>query len=202
MNANVHASVPAGFSDPVFDSQIAFRNVMNAMARPGSFYKTSIDVSPPDGLPVAAAATLLALCDFETALWVSPELQDAGAIQNYLTFHTGAQRAQNPGNAQFALVDLTDGNLNLTDYVQGIAEYPDRSATIVAVAPSLTGGTLRHLKGPGIQSISLFAVESLPANFNEQWAINHRAFPLGVDVIFCAGSNLLALPRSTCILES
>ncbi len=197
MNISSHT----GFSSPVFDSQRAFRSVMNAMARPGSFHEILVDVTPPDGLSSAAAACLLALCDFETSLWVSPRLETAAAIQDYLVFHTGAKRAQNASDAQFALLDIVSHGFQCADFSPGTAEYPDRSTTIVALTPSLTGGTLRHIKGPGIQNVSLFAVEALPANFVEQWAVNQIGFPLGVDMVFCAGHNLLALPRSTRIVD-
>ena len=37
------------------------------------------------------------------------------------------------------------------------------------------------------------------ADFWQAWADNHALFPCGVDVVFAAGSQLLALPRSIAV---
>lgn len=192
----------AAFANPVFESQRAFRAIMNAMARPGSVQNLVLDISPPDGLPVAAAAAILTLCDFETALWVCPNLENASAITDYCAFHTGTTRAKTEGQAQFALVDLTSNPLQLADFAQGIAEYPDRSTTIMCIVPSLMGGQTRLLSGPGIQTTANLFIEGLPGDFDAQWAANHESFPLGVDMVFCSGASLIAMPRSTRILEA
>lgn len=189
------------FADPVLDSQRAFRALMNAMARPGNIHEVPLDITPLGGLPVAAAAVVLALCDFETALWVAPGLAESATIADYCAFHTGAKRAKTANQAQFAMVDLASGPFNLNDFAQGTAEYPDGGASLIVLAPSLTGGPARSLAGPGIKGSASFAVDGLPADFAAQWAANRAAFPLGVDIVFCSGSSLLALPRSTRIDE-
>ncbi len=189
------------FADPVFESQHAFRGIMDAMARPGRMRNLSVDISPPDGLPLAAAAAVLTLCDFETALWVCPSIANAAVIADYFAFHTGATRAKAPEDAQFALVDVTSKSLRLADFSAGTAEYPDRSTTVIAIVPSLIGGSLRTLSGPGIQKTARFMVEGLPGDFGAQWADNHSGFPLGMDIVFCSGASLVALPRSTRIME-
>ena len=190
------------FSDPVFESQQAFRAIMDAMARPGSMQHVAIDISPPEAMPLAAAAAILALCDFETALWVCPSITNANAIADYCAFHTGAMRAKTKDHAQFALVDVTTNPLRLGGFAQGIAEYPDRSTTIICMAPSLIGGQTRTLSGPGIQTTANLFIEGLPGDFDAQWAANHESFPLGVDMVFCSGASLIAMPRSTRILEA
>lgn len=197
MNVQNHAA----FADPVFESQQAFRCVMNAMARPGNIQNLDIKISPPDGLPVAAAATILTLCDFETAFWVCPTIPNCDAIADYCAFHTGTMRAKSPDQAQFALVDITSNPLCLANFAQGVAEYPDRSTTIICIVPSLIGGSVRSLAGPGIQTSAQLFVEGLPEDFGAQWAANHSSFPLGIDLIFCCGSSLVALPRSTRMME-
>ena len=192
----------SAFTDPVFEGQRAFRAIMNAMAQPGSLQSLALNISPPDGLPVAAASTVLTLCDFETTLWVSPTILNCDAIADYCAFHTGTMRARSPGEAQFALVDITSQKLQLDDFAQGIAEYPDRSTTIICIVPSLIGGATRLMSGPGIQTTARLMVEGLPDDFGAQWAANHAGFPLGIDLIFCSGASLLALPRSTRIMEN
>ena len=197
MTAHNHTS----FANPVFESQRAFRAIINALAHPGSIHNLEVNISPPDCFPVAAAAAILTLCDFETALWVCPGIANAKTITEYCTFHTGTMRAKTPGQAQFALADVTSKPLRLAGFAQGNAEYPDRSTTIICIAPSLIGGQTRLLSGPGIQSVSKLFVEGLPDDFGAQWAANHACFPLGVDIVFCSGASLVALPRSTGIVE-
>ena len=191
----------SGFADPVFDSQSTFRAIMDAMARPGSIKDITLDFTPPVGINMAAAATVQALCDFETALWVCPQMADAVAIADYCAFQTGATRGKSASTAQFALIDLATSQLRLQDFVQGEPDYPDRSTTIIAMVSSLTLGPTRTLSGPGIQSTATLSIADLPDDFAGQWAVNQASFPLGVDVIFCCGSSLLALPRSTSLSE-
>ena len=190
------------FSDPVLESQRAFRGIMNGIARPGSIQSLALNILSPDGLPVSAAAAILTLCDFETALWVCPTITSADIIADYCAFHTGTMRAKTPDHAQFGLVDLASNPLKFADFAQGVAEYPDRSTTLICIVPSLTGGVTRTLSGPGIKTTTQFFVEGLPDDFGQHWAANHASFPLGVDLIFCSGASLVALPRSTRIIEN
>ena len=44
-------------------------------------------------------------------------------------------------------------------------------------------------------------VEGAPEGFLAAWARNRGRFPIGVDVILCAGDRLAALPRRTAITE-
>ncbi|MGL4404455.1 MAG: phosphonate C-P lyase system protein PhnH, partial [Notoacmeibacter sp.] len=188
MNASLHT----GFSAPVFDSQSAFRAIMNAMARPGSVQTISLALTPPTGLPLAAAASILALCDFETSIWVDPQIESAAEITDYCVFQTGCTRATSPQSAQFAIVKLQGAALNLDQYHQGTAEYPDRSTTVIAIVTELSGGQNYSLSGPGINGTTPFNVQGLQADFATQWAQNRAVFPLGIDMVFCAGTSLLA----------
>jgi alpha-D-ribose 1-methylphosphonate 5-triphosphate synthase subunit PhnH len=65
--------------------------------------------------------------------------------------------------------------------------------------PVLGAGTARRWRGPGIAGESAVAVGGLGADFWQAWACNHALFPCGVDIVFTAGSQLLALPRSIAV---
>jgi alpha-D-ribose 1-methylphosphonate 5-triphosphate synthase subunit PhnH len=187
------------FADPTFESQAAFRRIMRAMSAPGAIVECGEALAPPPPLARAAAAALLTLADFETPLWIGPSFPvEVGA---YLAFHSGAPRAVAPDKAAFALVDLSADGLDLARFALGTAEYPDRSTTIVAQASSLAAGRRLRLSGPGIKDQAALAVSPLPADFHAQWAANRAAFPRGVDLIFVADAHLVALPRSTAIIE-
>ncbi|MCU0831341.1 MAG: phosphonate C-P lyase system protein PhnH [Rhizobiaceae bacterium] len=180
-------------------SQQTFRAIMNALARPG-IMQTVASVGAPDGLDSAAAAAILALCDYETPLWLAQSFAGSPSIGSWVTFHTGAPRVADPRLAAFALVDLECDPLDLATFSQGNAEYPDRSTTVIAVAPSLEAGRQLRISGPGIKGAALLSVAGLPHDFTTQWAVNGQGFPLGVDMIFCCGDAVLGLPRSTRIL--
>jgi len=187
------------FADPTFESQAAFRRIMRAMSAPGTIVDCGEALAPPPPLARAAAAALLTLADFETPLWIAPSFPVE--VGDYLAFHSGAPRAAAPDKAAFALVDLAADGLDLARFTWGTAEYPDRSTTIVVQASSLAAGRRLRLSGPGIKDEAEFAVSLLPADFQVHWSANRAAFPRGVDLILVADARLVALPRSTAIIE-
>lgn len=197
MSKAAQAMAP-GFADPVFDGQAAFRAVMDATARPGLIVDLGKTLSPPSGLMPAAAAAILALCDFETNLWLSPALREHAG--DYLRFHTNAPAIDHPHHAAFALLDLACDPLRLAGFAQGEAEYPDRSTTVIVQTRSLREGPCLQIAGPGIASTSELRASELPDDFAAQWSANKSAFPLGVDLLFVSGHELLALPRTTRLL--
>jgi alpha-D-ribose 1-methylphosphonate 5-triphosphate synthase subunit PhnH len=189
------------FADPVFASQAVFRRIMRAMAAPGTIFPCGEALAPPAPLAPAAAAALLTLADFETPLWIAPSFAAAsgGAVAAYLTFHTGAPLAPSPETAAFALIDLDADGLRLERFAQGTAEYPDRSTTVVAQGAALGEGSLWRLAGPGVAGEAELRAAPLPPDFLAQWAANRGGFPLGVDMILAAGTQLACLPRSVAI---
>ena len=57
------------------------------------------------------------------------------------------------------------------------------------------------LKGPGIKSAHRFAAAPLPADFDTRLRDNRALFPRGIDLVFIAGNDIAALPRSVMIEE-
>jgi alpha-D-ribose 1-methylphosphonate 5-triphosphate synthase subunit PhnH len=194
-NPLLSKSLMPGFSEPVRGSQAAFRKIMEAMAHPCRVVSLA-SMEAPAPLGAAAAQAALSLIDFETPYWLSPSLGQAAGLAEWLGFHTGAARVTDPAKASFALVDLMHDSLSLAAFHPGEAAYPDRSATIIALAPSLAGGQALAFSGPGIRSVAALTIPGLPADFPAQWAANRAAFPLGIDLVFAAGPDLVALPRS------
>ena len=185
-----------GFAHAVYDSQSTFRHVMDALANPGDVH--TIDVLPgtSTSLPRAAAATLLALCDFETAVYLSPALNAQPGIVDYIRFHTGCEITDDPSEAMFAVVDPVADRLRLEHFAQGTPEYPDRSTTVIVLCRTLDTGPDLVITGPGVRGSNHLAPAGLPADFVAQMAINRAGFPLGVDVVLVAGDVIAGLPRS------
>jgi alpha-D-ribose 1-methylphosphonate 5-triphosphate synthase subunit PhnH len=183
------------FADPAVESQAAFRSILKAIASPGAIESCGRGLAPPSPLAPAAAAAILTLADFETALWIAPSLAGGEAVAS-LKFHTGSSLAASPDQAAFALVDLEQDGLDLMSFAQGAPDYPDRSTTVVAQTRSLSRGTRMRIAGPGVRGTAEIEFGPTPSDFLAQWAANHSRFPLGVDLILAHGSELAALPRS------
>jgi alpha-D-ribose 1-methylphosphonate 5-triphosphate synthase subunit PhnH len=176
-----------GFTSPDTDTAEAFRAIMRAMARPGTI-EAAGGVVPPAPLSVAAGAMLLTLCDTETPLYLAGHA-DCDPVRAWVGFHTGAPFCE-AKDCTFALGPW-DALMPLSQYRDGTAEYPDRSATLIVEMPELLpqGCVLR---GPGIRSKAHL---SLPET--EAFQRNAARFPLGMDFLLTSGDRVAGLPRTT-----
>ncbi len=193
------AALVAGFADPVREAQAVFRAVMMAMSRPGTLRAITPPPPPPAPLDAGLAAIAMALCDFETRVWLDAPLAASDAVTGYLRFQTGAPLTDDPAAAAFALISDPSALAGLAGFAQGTPDYPDRSTTLVIAVPSLAEGEGWTLRGPGIDGIARLTVGGLPAGFSGWLADNRSQFPLGVDLVFVAGDRVAALPRSTAV---
>jgi len=184
-----------GFSDLAVQSAHAFRAIMKAMARPGRVLEIGADLEAPEPLLASTAAVALTLCDFQTPIWLAPDL-DIDKVVHYLRFHAGAPITSEPDKAQFLFATLEQMPPALPLLMQGTHEYPDRSATLVIQVPGFSSDAVK-LSGPGIHDREPFGVVGLGASFWTAMADNHARFPVGIDVIFAAPGLVAALPRST-----
>jgi alpha-D-ribose 1-methylphosphonate 5-triphosphate synthase subunit PhnH len=183
-----------GFTEPVHQAQQVFRLVLAAMAEPGTLQRLPA-MAAPQGLDSAAWQVCLALLDQETPLWIAPSLGSPAAIES-LRFQAGCPLLDEPGRATFALATPELAG-ELSQFSQGSPAYPDRSTTLILQVAGLDRGGDLLLEGPGIPGQRAVSI----AGFDERWlamlAANHAGFPLGVDLILCAGEWLMALPRTT-----
>ena len=192
VSAQLDVTLP-GFADPVEQAQATFRAVLDAMARPGTLQRAGQGLTPPAPLDPATAAVLLTLVDHDTALWLDPAMAPA---RDWIAFHCGTGFAAAPERAAFALaLALPD----LASLSPGTHEQPETAATLSLQVGSLTEGTRYRLRGPGLQATSHLSVRGLPADFVAVWQSNRAGFPLGVDLVLCAGTTLAALPRSVTV---
>jgi alpha-D-ribose 1-methylphosphonate 5-triphosphate synthase subunit PhnH len=190
-------TLAAGFADVPHDSQRVFRAVLDAFSHPGRLIGVPAEVETPGVLSVAATAFLLTLVDRETPLWIAPDL-DSPEVRDFARFHTGAQIVADTAAAIFALTTPARPTM-LDGFAIGSDSYPDRSATLVIQVPALRGGPSRTLRGPGIDGSTTAGIAGLADSFWSEWAANRALFPCGVDVVFAAGTELLALPRSIAV---
>lgn len=176
-----------GFTDAPVQSARAFREVLEAMARPGTIRRVE-GAAPPAPLSTAAGVALLTLCDPTTGLHLAGEA-DCPAVRDWVAFHIGAPLVD-AETADFALG--TWGALQpVTRFRIGQPDYPDRSATLIVEMDRL----VNHgpaLTGPGIELATWLNLPETAA-----FRANRALFPLGFDCLFTAGDRIAGLPRST-----
>lgn len=192
--------IAAGFSDPVFHSQAAFRALLAALSEPGTRHEVARETPAPSGLDGAAATALLTLADYETPIWLSPALRD-GPAGAWLRFHCGAALVEETAAASFAVIDGAQASPPLAAFNPGQDQFPDRSTTVIVACAALDGGPEVTLSGPGIDGRRLIAPRGLRPGFWTEVAANADLYPLGVDLILSCGDALIGLPRSTHIEE-
>lgn len=192
-------TLAAGLQDSVHESQFAFRQVLDALARPGQIRHIGAAL-PGVALGGAMARLLLSLTDDETAVhWHSGSPDDAynSSLQTWLRFHTGAPVAPQASSASFVVVTQPLQAPALDGCAQGSPESPEASSTVLMELPSLCDGPALEWRGPGIRDMQRVCLSGLPDYFWTQWQANHVAFPLGVDLIFTSAEHALGLPRTT-----
>ena len=181
------AVLEGGFATPAVEAALAFRAVMQALARPGRI-ETVAGALPPAPCSMAAGVVLLTLLDPTTPLYLAPS-HDHPALRDWIAFHTGAPLAA-PADAMFALGDWA-ALQPVTRFAIGTDDYPDRSATLIVEMDRLEGQGAR-LAGPGIAGQALLSLPETAA-----FRANRDLFPLGFDTILTCGDRLAGLPRST-----
>lgn len=195
------------FDTPVHDSQRVYRQLLSAMAEPGTFAAVEGAPVPPSDAAIGTAcwATLLTLCDLDTRVWLAPEL-DAAGLGEALAFHTGALRAQCPADADFALVTpaTLEGSAEreAPGFREGSDTYPDRSTTLVVVLDRLDSVGPWALSGPGIPGVRRLDPGEGGEALMTRLAANRSRFPLGLDAILTCDGRLAAVPRSTRITRA
>lgn len=185
-----------GFDDPVRDAAVAFRAVLDAMARPGRIKALPVRPEAPQPLNAGAVTLALSLLDGDTPLWLSPALRSREVVDT-LRFHTGAPIVEDAEAARFAFLPVGEVASVLEHLPIGTPEYPDRSATAVMLTEGFEAPEGRTLIGPGIDGSATLSVQGLT---DDGWAAlsrNAALYPLGVDTIFAGPDSLAALPRSS-----
>lgn len=185
--------------DPVRETQLTFRVLLNAMARPGTV--TQLPVAAEDA-PVNPwlAAALLTLVDHEVGLAMAP-FSGADAVELYVRQRT-AVRPTTVEQADFVVAswDTLDADV-LTRLRVGTLDYPNDSATLLILTPPLGAGLgLRlALAGPGAPAgFEVQAPGLTPALLDARDAA--AEYPCGLDLLLIDPSGqVLALPRSTSI---
>lgn len=186
----------AMLDDQARHSQAAFRAAMMAMAQPGRIIdlpELTIDAPLPEGMATLA----LALCDYETPIWLDDSLTHTNAAAEWLRMQTGAPLTRHPATCLFGLIGDATALPALESFALGTDEYPDRSASLIVAVYALSDGYGWRLRGPGIREDARLHARGLAEAFVAERAGLGVLFPRGVDIFFVCGLRVAALPRST-----
>jgi alpha-D-ribose 1-methylphosphonate 5-triphosphate synthase subunit PhnH len=180
-------ALSGGFDDAPVQSARAFREVLEAIARPGTIRQVA-GARGPEPLSLAASVALLTLADVTTAVHLAGAL-DCPAVRDWIAFHIGAPLTT-AELADFAVGCWADLQ-PVSRFRIGQPDYPDRSATLIIETDRL----VNHgpaLTGPGIAMATWLSLPETAA-----FHANRALFPLGFDCLFTSGDRLAGLPRST-----
>ena len=187
--------------EPVRDTQLTFRVLLDVMARPGTVRQLPVPARDAPVNPWLAAA-LITLLDHEVSLAVEP-FEGADELELFVRQRTAAGRAT-ADRADFVVVSSERLHPSLPLALrQGSLAYPNDSATLVILVPPLdeagSDGAVLALAGPGVPAGFTFRVGGLPPALFE--AREEAAeYPCGIDLILVdPAGRVAALPRSTAI---
>lgn len=191
-------SIEQGFVDPVHDAQFCFREILSALSEPGK----QVKLDKHDGftpLNASASQIVMSLCDGQVGVYLSPYLsqhnQDIKQCLNNLNFHHGVQPQDLP-DADFVVIDSQQA-FDFNQCNVGSEMYPEHAATVIVLTESLNKGPKLKLTGPGIKESKTVQLGVLSEDLQHYLEAPIYDYPMGLDFMFCAGQELIAISRTT-----
>lgn len=197
---DVNMGLP-GLRDPGPDATNIFRQLMDAMSRPGKIVDLPEMQANPVGLYDSATALILTLTDYDSPVWIDAAL-DSKQLRGFLALHAGAPVTPVAEKAHFAFLSGLEGCANWPVFSIGTPEFPDQSTTLIVQVADLDSGMSVTLKGPGIREEEVIRPAGISADFVEWFARNQLTYPCGIDVVFASPRQILAVPRSITMEKS
>jgi alpha-D-ribose 1-methylphosphonate 5-triphosphate synthase subunit PhnH len=193
--------------DEVYDAQTHYRELLDAMARPGKINQLQyVPLLPEGGLCLGSAYMALLLLGPEVTFSV---MGYERAAAEYIRNHTNAKESH-PEDANFIFATAALSALAIHCATPGNLLYPETSATLVIGVRSFSsgeGGELQlALSGPGIESETIVSIDGWDRSALESRAEKNAEYPLGIDLILVATSQadnqpaVLCLPRTTTVI--
>lgn len=196
-------------SDKVLDrvhyTQITYRKLLDAMARPGKLVQLE---RPPFDSGVVENEYVLGigatLLDQEVTFHAAGDPALARTLQLYTL-----SAPQTIELCDYLFIDGAGavGVPEIAACKRGAYEYPDESATVICRVERISrageaGESDRSVKlklrGPGISGETEVVLEGLRAELLPEWRTCNEEFPLGIDWIFVDGQGVVCcVPRST-----
>jgi alpha-D-ribose 1-methylphosphonate 5-triphosphate synthase subunit PhnH len=199
----------------VFDSQAAFRALLDALSRPGSVCRLP-DCSykgAPRGFCAPALSILKTLCDHRVSFSVGGGSGDSQWMRyleaNLATPFKGAEEAD------YVLFDGTRFDEDFALLKRGSAEFPETSATAVLCVGRLAEGVGENagentprscrlvLTGPGVRERASLTLAGFDHRYTEERGRANRFPPMGIDLFLVDPEGRVAgIPRSSAVETS
>jgi alpha-D-ribose 1-methylphosphonate 5-triphosphate synthase subunit PhnH len=186
------------------DSQLVFRAVLEALARPGTAMALPsgpLRVLAPAMVPVFALADLgTGVCVLDNEIPPSP-----GEFEHWADALATATSAPlwpaELARLVAALRPVTDDEVR--GFCRGTPEAPEDAALVSLAVADVTGGDRRwRLSGPGIAGTATLAPRGLPDSFVAARTEAVGGYPAGIDVLLVTDDfRVVGLPRTTTITE-
>lgn len=184
--------------DRVYDTQKIYRQMLDAMARPGKICPLpELNLTSVAGLSKFATGMVFTLLDSDTSIAVIPQNE---VWLDYFHLNTGA-KVTTPAQAEFIIVNGRDECKQILEINRGSLLSPETGSTVIIMVDRVAAdgpGMGLTLTGPGINGQMRLVITGVnPANLAGIIDLNNE-YPLGVDVFFVDEvGNLTAVPRSS-----
>lgn len=193
--------------DRVHDAQFIFRQLLDAMSRPGKMNNigsSSMKIDLSSGREQVVASFALTLLDGEVSFFVN--MDNHLAIEDYIRNNTFS-RLTGAEDADYLFLDgkIKDEEIiHLIEKVKkGTLIQPDLSSTLFILVNGFSAdfaGERLTLRGPGIEKQFVCYVNGISSVWWEEREKVNLEYPLGIDIIlFTEAGEFLALPRTTII---
>ena len=198
-----------GFND-VFDSQAAFRALLDVLSRPGKVRRLPgcSYTGGPNGLCLPSLTVMKTLCDHRVSFSLVPR---EAALERYLQVNLAAP-LEPPERADYVIFNGSAYHEDFMLLKRGSPEFPEGSATALLCVDSLVEGALDIpvdtrgpscrlvLAGPGVQDKSLLTVAGFDPRYGEARARTNNVSPLGIDLFLVdTGGRVAGIPRTTSV---
>ena len=187
--------------DFVYDGQKIFRELLNAIANPGTVKNISNEVAKFQQMYAPLLAMGCTLLDNEEKMYVEKNPNLAAELHN-LTLC--GETELNQADYIFLSSELNYSSMEevLRHAKQGTYVDPHKSATIILLCGNINGTEQLNLCGPGVKDVKTVWVSPYIKKVIALRNSLQIEYPLGVDLVFTDSSgNLLGIPRLTKIVE-
>lgn len=184
--------------DMVFDCQKVFKEVMNALARPGKVFSVNEASAKLEGEHKTLTAIAFTFLDNRCKYFTCGEQEWSETIKERTL-----SAAVEPEEADFLLItsagaEATECSEWVSKAKSGSLPEPHKSALFLIELESLTQGEALCLKGPGIQKERNITIPAAGKRWLEEREKQEYEYPCGIDFIFCTpDGELMGIPRTT-----
>ncbi len=186
--------------DKVFDAQVHFRILLDAMAHPGKLFSfEEIEIERIPGIPNGVFYIAFALLNSDVRFAFLGE--SSLSATEMITQNTSSLK----GNPELVDFVFFSGNMEasfIQDCKKGNLSYPEEGASLVVYLDKLStqflSGSLEIiLTGPGIEKENRVYLQGLNIKTLEMLKEINSEFPLGLDIYLVdQNDQFIAIPRS------